>query len=140
LFKKIFVSGTIVAFVICMITLIFADTICAVILGQEYSAAGACLRILTIGLFFAFPSNLLGYPALSPIGLEKHANIAIMVSAVVSTAIYTVLWMMDAVSILSVCIVMALRNIISFAYRGIVLYAHIHSINSRAMKGRTIKL
>lgn len=130
LLKKILVSGTIGVLVVCMVTTIFADSICVVILGKEYSAAGDYLRILMAGSIFAFPCVILGYPALSPIGLEKHANIAVMASAGVSVAICTILWMVNAVSILSVCIVMASRNIVMIAYRGIALYKHGRSITN----------
>jgi O-antigen/teichoic acid export membrane protein len=128
LLKKVLVSGTIGVFVICIVASIFADNICAIILGKEYSAAGDYLRILIIGLFFAFPCMILGYPALSPVGLEKHANIAVMVSAGFSAVICTILWMLNAVSILSVCIVIASRNIVMTAYRGIALYKYGRSI------------
>jgi O-antigen/teichoic acid export membrane protein len=124
LLKKVLAVGTISVFVICIVISIFADNICAIILGKEYSVAGNYLRILMIGLFFAFPCMILGYPALSPVGLEKHANIAVMASAGVGVVICTVLWRVNAVSILSVCIVMASRNIVMVVYRGIALYKY----------------
>lgn len=129
LFKKVVIFGGVTWFAGCLIVFIFADDVCRIVLGEGYGVAGDYLRILLLGSFMAFFSNLFGYNALTPIGKVNHANIALLVSAVVNVVIYAVLWAVDSISLVSVCIVMATTNFVVFGYRGVVFWRNRHLVS-----------
>lgn len=97
-----------------------ATPLCEIILGTQYSDAGGALRILMVGVAFGLFSNLFGYPALSPLGKAKEANIGIMVSTVASLAMFVALWVTGNITLESVCVVVSTMNFISFVYRFVV--------------------
>ncbi|TAH33711.1 hypothetical protein EYC58_00385 [Candidatus Saccharibacteria bacterium] len=122
LFKKVIMFGGIVWFVGCVVVFIFAEFVCRILLGEEYAAAGNLLRILIFGNFMAFFSNMFGYNALVPIGKANHANIALLVSAGINVVACGVLWLTNSISLVSICVVIALTNFVVFGYRGVVFW------------------
>lgn len=116
-FFKAVVLGGGVWLVGCAGAALLATPLCELVLGPQYSDAGSALQILMIGVAFGFFSNLFGYPALSPLGKSKAANVGIMVSTVVSVVLLVVLWAAGMINLISVCIVVSLMNVISFVYR-----------------------
>lgn len=117
LFKKVYFAGIGLWLLCCGVVFLWAKEICVIILGAPYAPAGDLLRVLVVGTFFAYSSNLLGYPALAPIGLANQANIALLVSSVITVMVYLILWRVDSISARSVCVVVALTNIVVFLYR-----------------------
>lgn len=117
MFRRVYLRGLAFWFMGCLVVFIWADEVCTLLLGASFAPAGDYLRILVVGTFMAFSSNLFGYPALTPLGLAQHANIALVVSGVLSVALYLGLWLGDRVNVLSVCAVMAASNFIVFSYR-----------------------
>lgn len=115
-FKTLFVGGG-VWLAGCVGAAALATPLCEIILGPQYTDAGGVLRILMVGVAFGFFSNLFGYPALSPLGKAKEANVGIMVSTIASLALFVMLWVTDNITLESVCVVVSTMNAISFAYR-----------------------
>lgn len=130
IYRKIFFVGLVAWFGVCLLVFLFAPQVCVFILGPEYVEAGELLRILLVGTFLAFPSSMLGYPALSPIGLANHANIAILLAALVNAVLFGVLLVIDSINPYSVCAVVASSNLVISFYRGFVLLRY------RARMGR----
>lgn len=131
LFYKVLAIGTIAWMLVCLFAFTFAEIIVTLILGSEYIEASKYLRVLLLGNFLAFPNMMLGYNALTPLGKANHANIAIMISAGLNIAIYSLMWLTGSISILSVTIVMTLSNLLMLLYRGSVFIKYRHlSINN----------
>lgn len=128
LFKKVVTLGGILWFFGCLLVFIFAETVCKILLGAEYAAAGDLLRILLFGNFMAFFSNMFGYNALVPIGKANHANMALLVSAGINIVACAVLWLTDSISLISVCSVIALTNFVVFGYRISVFWKYRHLV------------
>lgn len=128
LLKKVLVFGSIAMLLGCIVAAIFAEPFSILLLGEEYRQAGGYLQILLIGVLFAYPNMLLGFPALSPIGLSKHANIANIISAVCIVVALSTLWLTSSISVLSVCVVVSSANIIMLMYRLAVLLKNRHLI------------
>lgn len=124
LLKRILILGTAILFVICSVVVIFSGQICEIILGPQYLIAGDYLRILMIGVFFAYPNMILGYPALSPIGQDKHANASLLVSVLLNLVICGILWLLNAITPLAICFVIGCRNVVILIYRCIVIYKY----------------
>jgi O-antigen/teichoic acid export membrane protein len=117
LFFRIVLWGGICWFVACISVAVLASPLCVLILGNQYETAGTYLRVLMVGVFFGFFSFMFGYPALSPIGKATYANAAIMVSAVVNLIACSIIWLFGNVTTLSICIVFASTNIVTFTVR-----------------------
>lgn len=126
LFFKALSIGSVVWLLACIVFWIFAPQICVIVLGANYAQAGDVLRILIFGNFMALFANWFGYPVLSPIGLARHANIALLVSAAVNVIACTALWLTDTISLVSVSVVIACSNIVVFGYRGVVFWRNRH--------------
>lgn len=126
LFFKALSLGSVAWFFACLLFWIFAPQICVIVLGPDYVQAGDVLRILIFGNFMALFANWFGYPVLSPIGLAKHANIALPVSAAFNVIACIALWLTDSISLLSVSIVIAFSNVVVFGYRGAVFWRNKH--------------
>ena len=122
LFRKVILVGGGVWFVICAAVFVLANDVCRIVLGPDYAEAGDLLRVLLFGNFMAFFSNMFGYNALTPIGKANHANIALVISAVINVIACTALWAMDAISLISICIVIASTNFVVFGYRGFIFW------------------
>lgn len=126
LFFKALSLGGVIWFFVCLTLWVFAPQICAIILGPDYIQAGDVLRVLIFGNFMALFANWFGYPALSPIGLAKHANIALIVSAAINVSACLILWLADAISLFSICLVIAGGNLVVFGYRGAIFLKNRH--------------
>ena len=107
LFRKVIIVGGVVWFFVCLLIFLYADEICRIILGPNYTAAGDLLRILLFGNFIAFFSNMFGYNALVPIGKSNQANIALFVSGGFSLIAYGTLWFSNSINLVTICAVMA---------------------------------
>lgn len=123
-FWKVYWRALVFWFLGCATVFVFAEQICVLILGANFADAGQLLRILSIGVFVAYSSNLFGYVALSPIGLSWHANFALVVGALVASAAYLVLSIFSMLSPASVCTVMVFAQCAIFAYRFSVFMAN----------------
>lgn len=130
LFRKVYLTGVVGWLAGCTIVFIYAPDICSLLLGENYREAGGALRILVSGTFIAFSSNLFGYNALAPIGLMRHANIALIFSLAINVATFVLLYLADALSLTSVASVVALANFSTLAYRATVFYRHRHLIEA----------
>lgn len=131
LFKKVVLYGGVLWFIGCIVVFIFASEVCRIVLGKAYAASGDYLRILLFGSFMSYFSNLFGYNALTPIGKVNHANISLLVSAVINVIIYSILWITNSISLLAVCITMASTNAVVFGYRAIVFWKNRHLVNEK---------
>lgn len=130
LFRKVIIAGGLAWFIVCLVVFVFANDVCRIVLGPDYAQAGDLLRILIFGSFMGFFSNMFGYNALTPIGKASYANAALLVSAVVNLIAFGVLWAIDAISLITVCIVLASTNLVVFCYRATIFWRSRHLIVS----------
>lgn len=122
LLGRVLWGGMALWFLVIAVSFILANDICAFILGTQYSAAGSCLRILLIGAFFGYPSQMLGYPALTPIGKSRQANHAILFSSLTMILAFVVLSLNNGITVTAVCWILVSANIIHVIYRGSALF------------------
>lgn len=122
LFRKFYIRGVLVWAALCLVVVVFAHEICVLIFGNAFREAGDLLRILMIGCFFSFSSNMFGYCALTPIGLAKYANIALLVCALVNVTLGAVIYFGGWVGASSVAMLVTQTNVMLFVLRGVVLY------------------
>lgn len=70
-----------IIFVGCIVTGIFAEPFCALLLGDEYRQAGELLRLFLPLVFLALPVYLCGFPVLTALGCPQYANISVMIAS-----------------------------------------------------------
>ena len=67
----------------CLICYVFSDFFIVLVFGSQYAPASPVFRALIPVLFFGFPSMLLGWPTLGPIGKQKETTITTIVTAII---------------------------------------------------------
>ena len=84
------------------------------------------LRLLLPVAVFAFPNYLLGYPPLSPIGLTKHANLAVAFGTGVYLVGLLVCWVTVGIRLESLCVLSSLTEFSILAYRVVIVLRNRH--------------
>ncbi len=104
----------------------FAYDICALIFGEDFRGAGEYLRWLIPTALIAFPSMVLGYPTLSPMGLSKFANFSVMAGSVLQIVQLVILFATGMLSVVTVCIATILTEALVLGVRVAVVLKHKH--------------
>lgn len=89
----------------CSILWCYAEEFCAIVFGHEYVGAAYLLRYMIPLICVVLPNYMLGFPALSPMGLSKWANYSVeisMVSQIIGLALLFVLHKLTAHSVIMV--------------------------------------
>ncbi len=124
-FMPIIVVGSVLLFV-------FAEPICVFVFGDEYGFASEPLRCLVPVIVFVLPNYLFGFPIMSPLGIEKHANISVVVGAIFQIVFIVLLYVFGAFSVLSLCIVTSLTEFVVFSYRAITVFLHMKKLKRQS--------
>lgn len=119
--KKALIYGVPLFFAGCLIVIIWANPICAFIFGEKYYASGRYLRLLAPVAFFAYPSTILGFPALSPLGLSKYVNISTFFGAAVQILLLTAMYFITGISAVNICISTCITEFSIFAFRAVTV-------------------
>lgn len=113
------------ALLICGIALfLFADPICAFAFGEEYRGAGVLLRCLLPAILVIFPTYIVCFPILVPMGLSQQANRSSVLGAIVQIALLAVLFASGAFSAVSLCIAASISEVVVFVYRLATMLKH----------------
>lgn len=112
LIKKILLICLPIMIVGCIIVGIFACPLCSLIFGEKYYDAGIILRFMLPLLIIVFPSYLLGFPSLSPLGLAKYANITVIMGAICQIIMIALLFVFDILNVYTVCIATIITELV----------------------------
>lgn len=126
LIKKVLIIGLPIMALGCIGVAIFADTICAVIFGEEFRSAGLYLQLLSPVAFLSFPAMLFGFPVLSPMGLSKHANLSNVFGAVLQIIQVGVLFATGHLTAVNICIITCITEIATISYRLFIVWKYRH--------------
>ena len=61
----------------------WASELCAIVFGPSYSNAGQYVRVIVLIVVVKYVGVILGFPALSPIGLSRLVNVSVIIGALV---------------------------------------------------------
>lgn len=128
LVKKILLVFVPIITVICTIVWIFAYDICAIIFGPDFRGAGEYLRWLLLTAVVAFPSMVLGYPTLSPMGLARFANLSVIGASVVHITQLLLLFATGRLTVVTVCIATIITESIALLLRVIAVLKNMHRV------------
>lgn len=108
---------------ICVVlTLLFAEKICVILFGNEYRQASMLLRCMVPAMAVIFPTYILCFPVLVPMGLSKYANFSNILGAILQIFFLLILYITKNMSAMMICITSALSEMCVFIFRfGIVM-------------------
>ena len=122
--KKIMCIGIPIMTVGCAVVMYFAETICAIIFGAEFSDAGKYLRTLAPTVWCSFPSMMLGFPVLSHMGLAKYANISNIFGATIQIIQLVVLFLSADLTALTMCTATCITEVATLIFRATVVWIY----------------
>lgn len=105
-----------------IIGIFFGKDILILVFGQEFSAAKATLNIFMITILFSVLGQQIGYPALSPLGKARAANLSVIYAGITQLVLIGALFIV-AVEITSVAIASTylICDMVMCLYRGSAL-------------------
>lgn len=122
--KKIMYIGIPIMTVGCAGVMIFAEPICTIIFGADFSEAGKYLRALAPTVWCSFPAMMLGFPVLSPMGLAKYANISNVFGAVIQIIELILLFLIGELNALTICLATCITEIATLIFRATVVWIY----------------
>lgn len=130
LMKRALIVGVPTIGLVCVLTAIFAESITAFLFGEDFRGAGEYLRLLMPIVFVAFPSLLLGYPTLSPLGLAKYANLSTLFGAILQLVQIGILLITGNLTFVTICIATVITELAILSFRVVVILRNKQAIKS----------
>lgn len=121
LIKKILLIFMPVIGVGCTVVYIFAEPLCTLFFGAEFAPTANVLRALLPVIFVTLPSYMLGFPTLSAVGLQKHANYSIYAGCAVDLILLAILFFTGHITAVTLGLTMSAAEITILLYRIIVI-------------------
>ena len=126
---KILVFSSPVILICAVIAIVCADDICCILFGSEYSSAGDVLRCMVPAMMVIFPTYIICFPMLVPMGLSKQANRSNVVGMAAQILILAVLLISDNLNVYTVCMGASISEVLVFVYRLCVLVKYRSRMN-----------
>lgn len=104
-----------------IIVFIYAENFCIFLFGKEYSEAANILRCLIPCACAIFPSYILAFPTLSPIGLTKYANFSNIFGMILQIVFFLILIIFKSLNIYTICIATSITETMVLLFRLIIL-------------------
>lgn len=128
LIKRVLLVCLPMIIVVSAIVWIYAYDICAVIFGQEFRGAGEYLRWLIPTALIAFPSMVLGYPTMSPMGLAKFANFSVITGSILQIIQLAVLFAAGYLTVITICLATIVTELTVLLFRVVVVFRNRNSV------------
>lgn len=119
LLKKMIAAGEPIILAGCVVVFIWAEKVCILLFGESYGAAGDVLRCMLPLLPIVFPSYVIGYPGLVPLGLRSVANASVMVGACCQIAGLCIGYFLGVLNVYYVALLTCLTEFIVLVIRTI---------------------
>ena len=101
----------------CVLVFIFADDFCIFVFGDQYSSAGDLLRCLIPVMAVIFPTYIICYPILVPMGLSNYANMSTVIGMCFQLACLVILFFAGALNAYSLCLCISASEVAVFLFR-----------------------
>lgn len=128
LVKKILSIAMPIVILFSIIIFVFAPQICTFVFGNGYEPVSVPLRALIPVIIIVLPSYIFGFPMMTPLGIERFANLSVVLGAIIQILILIVLWTIDSFNLLSVCLASSFTETFVFVFRFIVVRNHLHNL------------
>jgi O-antigen/teichoic acid export membrane protein len=120
LMKKTIKVGTLLVLFFAMFIGIWSSEISILIFGPEFKDASLILVLLLPIVVIAFPNYLLGFPSLSPLGLEKYANLSTIYGSIFQITGIIILYLIGFLNYQSICVLTCFTEALVLSIRLIV--------------------
>jgi len=124
LLRKVLLVTTPVLALGCGLIGVFASPLCAIVFGPQYADAARPLRILLVIVVVKYIGMILGFPALSPIGLSRTVNSSVIIGAAVQLAAIAVLVGSHTMSVEAICLASLTSQVVVLAIKAVALARH----------------
>lgn len=108
----------------CVIFGIFAEPLCVLFFGKEFSGTANVLRAMLPMAILTLPDYLLGFPSLGAIGMTKHANYSIYISSIVHIINLIVLSVCGKLNVYTLAGLISIAMMIEVIYRGMIVFKY----------------
>ena len=114
--KLMVISAPIIALG-CAALFVFADEFCVILFGNQYAFAGDVLRCLIPAMAVIFPTYIICFPVLVPMGLSNYANASTVIGMCVQLASLAILYFFGALNVYSLCLCASASEVVVFVFR-----------------------
>lgn len=101
-----------------------AEWICGLLFGAEYTEAGNILRCLLPAMIVIFPSYILCFPTLNPIGLSHYANFSNVIGCLIMLVQLGILFAGGWINVYTLCIASSISEVTVCLFRAGVAWKH----------------
>lgn len=101
-----------------------AEWVCTLLFGAEYAHAGNILKCLLPAMIVIFPTYILCFPTLNPIGLSNYANLSNVIGCVVMLLLLGLLFVLDSINVYSLCIASSISEVTVCLFRAGVAWKY----------------
>lgn len=111
--------------IICIFTLIvfiFANQICAILFGKDFTSAGNILRAMLPMAITTLPNYVFGFPTLGAMGISNYANKSIYFGTIIHIISLTGLYLFGNLTVISIAILASITDLIILIYRIYIIY------------------
>lgn len=122
-FKKMFKVTAMVQIAImifCAVLFIWAKEICIIVFGYEFADAAFIVRLTVPIMALGFIGKMFGFPGLTPLGLQKWANLSNVFAMINQLIVLCVLFAIDVITIRNLILVTIMSEYIGIFTRIIV--------------------
>lgn len=88
----------------CIAIFIWAEDICVIAFGADYKNAYTLLRLMIPIMALTLPSYMFGFPALTPLGQAKWANISVEIAMINQLIGLVILFAIHNITAISLCV------------------------------------
>lgn len=108
---------------------VFAEPLCLFCFGEGYKEAASIFRCLMPAIMVIFPTYILCFPMLVPMGLAHYANRSNVIGAIVQIALLIFLYVSNSFSVQALCVAASTSEVTVFAYRLWAVWSHKERMN-----------
>lgn len=120
LIKKILLIYLGFAVLLAPIVFIFAEKISVILFGVGYESVGNIVRCLLPTLLVIFPTYIICFPVLNPLGLSNYANMSNIFGAVLQILLLLLLILFNQINIYTICISSSITETSVFVFRLVI--------------------
>ncbi len=113
-----------VIIVVAVLAGMFAEPLCAFAFGTGYDESAVLLRCLLPAIMVIFPTYVLCFPMLVPMGLSRYANRSNVVGATVQVLLLCALLAVSELDARTLCVAVSVSEVSVFLYRLWAVWAH----------------
>lgn len=108
-----------------LILYVYAVDICMFVFGDLYAETGKVLRYMIPMIIMVLPIYVLGFPTMTPLGLERDANLSVVIGAIIQSLGLVGLCCTNELNIKSICYATCFSEFSVLVYRVVKIYEKI---------------